>query len=481
MKSLVIYSTILFTIMLLFCSCSKTKKRNNDPQNLLFEDHLLPMVQVISEPRYYNILDRMKHYNIPGVSITTIKDGKIDLVKGYGYARKEDHIVVDQNTRFQVASISKSITGLTTIQLRDQCILDLDEDIRTYLKSWELPENDFTSKASITLRMLLNHTAGVSNFNASGYTTTERLPSLDETLNGIGNNPGFSMDTIPGTVYNYSNPGYSIVQKVLEDITGSPFADLAKENVLEPLGMIHSTFETILPNKNNIEYSYSYTTKGKVRKGYWHNTPRKTSAGLWTTPSDLAKMCIALQKSLTTEEGNISRGSANELMEGDKYGLGLDLRGKDDYFSFSHSGRIAGFFSYMVMYPYTGDGIIMTTNSDNGEDLFREILRGLCELNSWDIILPKKIKIIKIPSDTKNKYLGTYIGNKNHEIITVEIKKDGDHLIMSDLSNTTTYPLRALSNTKFIDITYGKYVEFIKEEKENFSVVWDDEYKFTKK
>jgi CubicO group peptidase (beta-lactamase class C family) len=107
-----------------------------------------------------NILNRMKYYNVPGVSVAVIDDGKIDWAKGYGVKESSGNDPVTSETLFQAASISKPVTALGTLRLVDQGILDLDSPINDKLVSWKVPENELSEKEKVTLRRLLTHSAG---------------------------------------------------------------------------------------------------------------------------------------------------------------------------------------------------------------------------------------------------------------------------------------------------------------------------------
>jgi CubicO group peptidase (beta-lactamase class C family) len=128
--------------------------------------------------------ERMKEYNIPGVSIAVIKDYKVEWAKGYGFADLEKNIPVNTETLFQAASISKSLNGLGILKLVEQKKLDLNADINTYLTTWKFPYDTTKGKAIITPKNLLSHTAGTSVHGFRGYASEEAIPVIAQILNG---------------------------------------------------------------------------------------------------------------------------------------------------------------------------------------------------------------------------------------------------------------------------------------------------------
>jgi len=188
--------------------------------------------------------ERMAHYKVPGVSIAVICDCELEWAKGYGIHRVGSDRTVTTKTFFQAASTSKLVTAALALHLVEKGILDLDQDVNTYLRSWQVRENEFTAQRKVTLRLLLTHQSGLPTTN---FDQKENAgdPTLVQVLNGKApaiNAPAIVKYT-PGTMWQYSNLGFVVVQQLLEDATNKPFSQLAQEVVFEPLGMENSTFE----------------------------------------------------------------------------------------------------------------------------------------------------------------------------------------------------------------------------------------------
>ncbi len=488
----------LFCIALLLTStiaCAQrtaTKKSLPTPTNTdlvtQIANSLIPRIQVENEPTYYQLEERMKHFNVPGFSMAVIKNGRIESARGFGHARKEEGIKMDATSILHAGSISKSITALLVMKLQEQGVLDIDTDIRKYLKTWELPKNEISSQA-ITLRTLLNHTSGLKEQQRmkkkeDGYHQDVTSPNLNEILDGKTVLQKVAFDTAPGEVYKYSNQGYNIIQKVIEDVTGESFETLCQSLVLDPLQMTASTFKTVRPNKQNTNYAYAYY-EGKAVDGYWHNHVEKSSGGLLSTPSDLAKVLNAVRQSIQTEKGFLSPKSMQEIMtSGEHYGLGFEVLNIDSTFAYWHSGRTYGYFSFMLMYPETGDGFVMMTNSEDANDLFSEVLRGASHVLQWHkFAKPKTITAIPTSIKALKQYEGSYFckdGEDEYQIDIV-IKNNQLYYIEYDEDEKYEYEMRKIDEYTFMDIVEGYPLEFAQEEGKLNYFIYDDEYKFVKR
>ena len=149
------------------------------------ENALRPAMYAKGKPiAAMNILDRMKYYHVPGVSVAVIDNGKIDWAKGYGIKETGGNDPVTPETLFQAASISKPVTALGTLQLVEKGSLDLDSPVNDKLVSWKVPENEFSEKEKVTLRQLLTHSAGLTVSGFPGYATSEQIPTPVQVLDG---------------------------------------------------------------------------------------------------------------------------------------------------------------------------------------------------------------------------------------------------------------------------------------------------------
>ena len=209
----------------------------------MVENGLTEHIQT-SDSAAFNLLERMKHFKVQGLSIAVIKDYKVDFAKGYGFADTEKKIRVSDKTLFQAASISKSLNSLAILKLFKDRNLDLYADINTYLKSWKFPYDSISKGKKINMANLLSHTAGLNVHGFGGYEAGKPLPSVIQILNGESpaNSDAVRSLFAPGTRLEYSGGGTTISQLVLTDITGQKYESYLSEQVLKPLDMLSSTF-----------------------------------------------------------------------------------------------------------------------------------------------------------------------------------------------------------------------------------------------
>jgi CubicO group peptidase (beta-lactamase class C family) len=170
------------------------------------------------------------------------------------------------------------------------------------------------------------------------------------------------------------------------DRFGKPFSELMSIIVLRPAGMENSTYEQPLPEARHAQAATAHRRDGLPVEGKWHTYPEMAAAGLWTTPSDLARFAIALQKAWKGESDRIvSRKLAVEMLSKqiENTGLGVFLLGEADTAYFSHGGANAGFRCFLAAGVANGQGAVIMTNSDSGDRLAREILQAIAAEYDW--------------------------------------------------------------------------------------------------
>lgn len=376
------------------------------------ETGLLPPVLMYGEkPKTASLLARMAELHVPAVSIAVVHEGKIAWARGFGVA-KLGGPPVTRRTLFQAASISKPITALAVLHLAQTGKLSLDTDVNEYLKSWKLPSNQFTQRHPVTLRELLTHTAGITVHGFPGYAKDQRLPTLVQVLNGAApsNSPPIRVDTIPGSIWRYSGGGYVIVQQLLEDVTGRRFYKLMNDIVLAPIGMKESTFEQQWPAGRMKDVAIPYRGSGIPVKGGPHVYPEEAPAGLWTTPSDLARYIIEVQHAVAGKSNLLTAAMANEMLTPtlNNQGLGPRTAGTLPHRYFQHGGANEGYRCLLIGYE-DGNGLVIMTNSDNGDMLFWEVVRTVAYEYDWPEFQPEVHRVdAKFEPERFDSLAGTY-------------------------------------------------------------------------
>ncbi len=237
-------------------------------------------------PPTFDLQERMKHYQVPGVSIAVMEGGRIVFAKAYGMADVETKRAATPETLFQAASISKPVAAMVAMRLVEQGKLSLDEDVSRKLKAWKLPASPALAQQKITLRRLLSHTAGTTVHGFEGYAPGTPVPTLLQVLKGDppANSKPVVPELEPGSRWRYSGGGYQIVQLLIEEATGLPFAAAARELILQPLGMRTSTFEQPLPATLRMRAATGYRPAGRPVEGRYHTYPEQAAAGCGRHP-----------------------------------------------------------------------------------------------------------------------------------------------------------------------------------------------------
>jgi len=378
------------------------------------EQGLTPPVLIEGESAVrWNVAERMAFHHVPGLSAAVVRGGTIVWAKGYGVLEAGRPEQVSATTLFQAASISKPVASMGALRLVAQGIMKLDEDVNEKLKSWRVPADDFTKIEKVTSRRLLSHSAGLTVHGFRGYADGETLPSLIQILNGTrpANSAAVRVDVTPGSIWRYSGGGFTVMQQLMMDATGMEFPALMRNLVLEAIGMNRSTYEQPLPAASRARAGCGHRSDGRVVKGLWHTYPEMAAAGLWTTPTDLALFAIELREEA---RGCSSKVLTQEMartmltLQKQDYGLGVRIQGQGKSLRFSHGGGNEGYRCFLVMYEESGDGAVIMTNGDAGDQLFLEFLRSIATEYGWLDYRQERKKVVAVPTNTLKLYEGSY-------------------------------------------------------------------------
>ncbi|MHA0039946.1 serine hydrolase domain-containing protein [Deinococcus sp. PESE-13] len=339
----------------------------------------------------------MVFYHVPGVSLAVINRGRLAWAKGYGVLQAGHAAPVDTATLFQAASISKAVTATAALKLVEEGQLSLDTPVNSVLHTWKVPATPLEAASGVTLRRLLSHTAGMSVPGYLGYGAGQPVPTLLQVLKrqAPATSAPVEVQFRPGQTYVYSGGGYEVVQLLMQDATGQPFAELMRLRLLGPLRMNSSSFTQPLPEKLAVYAAVAHLASGQPVAGRWHTYPELAAAGLWSTPTDLARWLLALADSARNwQNAFLNKDTTQQMLSdhtpglarwfsGHAYGLGLKLHGRGRTFSLSHLGINKGYRALAIMYPNTGQGLVVMTNGENGEALIQEIVRSVASTYHW--------------------------------------------------------------------------------------------------
>lgn len=340
------------------------------------------------------LVERMRELHVPGVSVAVINNYRVEWAKGYGLADSSAGSPVTDATLFQAASMSKPIAAMMVLDLAEDGLIDLDRDVNAQLKSWKVPENEFTRQHAVDLRGILSHTAGLTVHGFPGYAAGSPLPTAAQILDGIkpANTAAVRVNKTPGHGFRYSGGGTTVMQQLVIDVTGKAFSEVMRERVLAPLEMTASGYEQPLDEQRRGLATTAYDFQGNAVAGHWHVYPELAAAGLWTTPSDVAKYVIEVQ---LAHEGKSAKVLAKKTIEemltpqnGGPVGLGPFLTERNGVRRFEHSGGNKGFSCNFVGLLDRGQGAVVMTNADGGRQLVAEITNGIAAAYGWPEYLP---------------------------------------------------------------------------------------------
>ncbi|HEU0015158.1 MAG TPA: serine hydrolase domain-containing protein [Longimicrobium sp.] len=385
-----------------------------------------------------SIEERLRFYRVPAVSVAVINDGRIEWARAWGEAEAGSGVRVDTTTLFQAASISKPVAAVAALRLVEQGVLSLDEDVNVKLRSWKVPDGPHTAAEKVTLRRLLSHSAGTTVHGFPGYAAGAAVPTVVQVLDGSApaNTRPVRVDTVPGALWRYSGGGYTIAQLLMSDVTGKPFAELMREQVLAPAGMHRSTYAQPLPAERAARAATAHRNDGTPIPGKHHTYPEQAAAGLWTTPSDLARLAIEVQRAYAGQTGRVITPATARLMlatQAGAYGLGFGVNGQADSLWFEHGGSNAGFQSYFAALAETGQGLVIMTNGDAGFPLAMEILRAVAREYGLPGGRPRERDAVAVDAAALAQLAGSYatVETGSRPPFVVELRVEGGMLTAS--------------------------------------------------
>lgn len=383
--------------------------------------------KVFAEKRDYSFLtdslkveEQLEKYKLPGFSLVVFENYKIIYSSQVGVKSMNSKEKLDVNTAFSTASITKPITALLCHILEEKGLINLDEPIDKYLKRWHLPKSKFTESNSPTWKQFFNHTSGTNQGGFSDYYEGDVIPTIKQSL--LGQIPRYDKEIeflfTPGTNFEYSGGGYVIVQMALEDTLNKSIAELAQEHLFLPLGLTNTTM--IQPNEKGFPTNVAsvHDKDGKVIKTGLPITPQIGASGVWSTPTDLAKLSIEIQNALRNKNNKvISHQVAKKVTEvtalknavgGWGYGWQKSVA-YNNYDWFTCNGSNTGVGGSIFATMEDGNGFVILANGEkpNRIPVMNEARIKLLTLMNWN----KKISnedIQELPLSLKKQLIGTY-------------------------------------------------------------------------
>lgn len=301
-------------------------------------------------------------------AMATFNNGVVETEEFYSVGKS-----VDRNTVFQVASLSKWVSAFGIMKLVEDDKLDLDAPVSKYLTRWQLPSSEFDNN-KVTVRRLLSHTAGLTDgLGYSGFEPGVAIQSIEESLTKAsdadeGIRGSVQVGIEPGSEFKYSGGGYTLLQLLVEEVSGKSFASYMKESIFEPLNMIHSMY--IWDDSLENELAEFYNSDGTKATHYRYTSLAATS--LYTSLSDLELFFKVYLKGKNNEpigRNVITPETIKSMREPHASTMGMDIWGlgtilytttDNDDFIIGHDGRSTPPINTAIrLNPETGNGIII--------------------------------------------------------------------------------------------------------------------------
>ena len=403
--------------------------------------------------------------NVPGVGVSILNNGKIVYMKSYGVRDKEKNLPLTEDSVMAAASLTKVAFAYMVMQLVEKGVLDLDKPAYQYLPK-PLPEyaaygdlaNDSRYKL-ITARMLLSHTSGFPNL---------RQLTDDQKLN---------INFEPGSRYAYSGEGIQLLQLVVETITKETAQELMDNQVFKPLGMTRTSM--VWESRFEDNWAFPYNEDARSLGPPERRGPAFAAGSMLTTLRDFTEFtqAVVTSRGLHRETRDLMLSPQIQILskhqfptlEGDtteenqpirlSYGLGWGLYRTPYGKAFFKEGHLDGFQNYAVCFDESKTGIVIMTNSSNGEGIYKELLETLLKNTftpiEWEGFTPydkrpprkppKEHKEIAIDSHLLDLYVGRYTIPPN--ILTVT--RDDNHLVVQQDDDPTKIEIFAESERDF--------------------------------
>ncbi|MFM9278201.1 serine hydrolase domain-containing protein [Paenibacillus jiagnxiensis] len=341
----------------------------------------------------------MERFHVPGAGITLFQENRLNRQMSLGIEEMGTTRKVNSNSIFHACSMSKMVTAIGVLKLVQEGLLDLEEDTNTYLKSWQIPESLYLKTKKVTISSLLAHQSGfidpAGSFEVLQNNTP--FPALKELLSGRTpyNAESSVVKYTPETEFHYSDTGYTILELLIEDITGEPFSSAIKKLVIEPLGLEQTFFwngaSTPMIAKGG-SLTSGHDKHGKVIAGTRAHYPNLSGTGLWTTPFEISLITKEIIKSFDGDPASLlspelTRKMLTGYSSAQFAGLGVFLsKAKEEPYMMS-KGWGVGYQCMLIAYPRLRCGMVIMTNSEPGkpqeEAFIGEAIQFISEEYDW--------------------------------------------------------------------------------------------------
>jgi len=374
--------------------------------------------------KYIN--QQMQQHDIQGLSIAVVDGDNIIWKQGFGYADAENGIKATANTTYRVGSLSKTLNAVAILKLQEQGKLNINSPIDKYLPNFRM-KSDKALTHQVTLRNIMTHDSGIAPLPPLSGMESEHMSSCKNLLSLLQQN---YLKFPPNTVMSYSNQAVGLSGCVVEKITHQKYSDYITKQLLNPLEMTNSRYESSIHTKN---HSKCYRNGIEVPDDSYYFMP---AIGVSSNVVDMSHFLIMmLQDGRYKGKQILSKSSIDRMLRWDNKNIQLDWDEPmalgwfilDEYPSrfYYHTGRASAYISAMAFSKEAGLGIVLSSNSDEDKGYLKEIMTHLFSF-AWQAKFDKKLSLKQTmnrihPSPLQSNFAGKYALESEHsEIITIK-------------------------------------------------------------
>jgi CubicO group peptidase (beta-lactamase class C family) len=378
------------------------------------------------------------------------RDGKVLLSKGYGFANLEWGVANSPASKFRLGSITKQFTAACILLLEERGKLKVDDPVKKYMTdapaAWD----------KVTIFNLLTHTSGIPSFTGfPDYASTEAIATTPEKL--VARFRDKPLEFQPGEKWNYSNSGYVLLGYLIEKISQQSYSEFVQENILTPLGMKDSGYDSNSAIILHRASGYAPSAKGTIHAGYIDMSIPFSAGALYSTTEDLLRWEQGLMGGKLLSAASLAKMTTPFKND---YAFGLAVHAVNGHKVIEHGGGIEGFNTDIAYYPEDKLTVVVLANLNGGVP--ETIANALAQVAHGEkVVLPSERKEITVSPAVLGAYVGTYQLTPDFAIV---VTFEGVQL-MAQATGQPKFPLFAESETKFFLKVVDAEVEFFKNEK----------------
>ncbi len=395
-----------------------------------------------------SVVSRYTNINRFNGSVLIAKGGAVLLSKGYGYRNVEDKVANNENSVFQLGSITKQFTDAVILKLQQEKKLNVHDKLSKYFPKY--PKGD-----SITIEQLMLHTSGIYSYteDATFMASEVSKPANREKMMALFKDKPLTFS--PGTGWRYSNSGYSMLGYIIEKVTKMPYEQVVRQYIFTPLQMTHSGFDfTHLKSPEKTTGYFSIDNKGAAMAPIVDSSVSFSAGAIYSTVGDLYKWHQALENYTILPKDDQEKAYTPVR---NNYGYGWVIDSIGGKRKVGHGGGIHGYITNFVRVPEDDICIVLLSNASDKslEEITDKILKQLYN-KPYD--LPKQRIAISLPESTLKQYEGNYEIRPDLKVV-MSIKNG---LLNATPTNQSVKILYAEKEDAFFEPLDDVQVEFVK-------------------